>query len=425
MDQTPISYKEARAKGIRAKAPTVVSNYSHRKLTKRDIADNAYERFDAIYAAELLGELTGGRDPFCGKQILELRDGDWVLSETQAIQWDHLIPVYYLGLSADGNICPICSDCNQKKSCQSPFDFQQDLLDQKRAYLTADAFESFHRDFSKKYKAGYKKLFKMALGFARDGAEESEVRAAIPIFLKHKVTRGGKEVYAIRVSAKEDARESSPSRDYFDGLREIVRAGASSEKAVTGQMNAILNVQVVSDELYGEGVLTTPILTDSLGAFQAVAMLSFERDLKRDASEDSKTIASAYSKTKAVLTLSANISGDSEIIDYAKQLPSYAMFRDSGMLAPLSVANRANLESLLEHTEKVCTSFAPTLQKLVLSKHTSFEKHLRVELNDTPELNFVDLSPTEKAGIAKRFLRKFESSGVKSATIYCNSFLAL
>ena len=423
MDQIPISYEEAKAKGISAKAPTVVSNYSFRKLTKRDIADNPLERFDATYAAELLGDLTGGLDPFCGKRILEFRSGEWVLSDDVSIQWDHLIPVYYLGLSADGNICPICAECNQKKSHQSPFEFQQSLLEQNSAYLTADAFESFHRDFSQKYKANYEKLFKMSLRFATEGAEEGEVRAAIPVFLKHKVTReGGKEVLAIRVSAKEDARESSPSRDYFDSIREIVRAAAASDKAITGQMNAILNVQTVSDELYGEGVLATPLPTDSLEAFQAVALLSFERDFNRDASQDSKTIVSAYSKTKAMLTLMAKTSMNPEIIGYAEQLPSYAVFRDSGMISPLSAANRSNLESIRRLTEETCTGLAPYLQKQVLSKHSSFEKHLRVELKDTPELNFAELPLEERGRIARRFVEKFEGSGVRSAAIYCSSF---
>lgn len=424
MDQKPISYEEARAKGIRAKAPTVVSNYSHRKLTKRDIADNPLERFDAIYAAELLGELTGGKDPFCGKQILELRDGDWVLSETVAIQWDHLIPVYYLGLSADGNICPICADCNQKKSSQSPFDFQEFLGEQNRAYLTPEGFREFHNDFSQKYRDDYRKLFETALNFAEDGADESEVRAAIPMFLTHKILRdNGKEVYAIRVSAKEDSRESSPSRDYFDGFRDAVRADASSEKAVTGQMNAILNVQTVSDELYGEGVLVSPLPTDSLHAFQAVAMLAFDRDLQREATDGSKTIISAFSKTKSMLTLMANASENQEIIDYADQLPSYAVYRDHGMLSPLSSTNRAALGSILERTGTVCSELAPTVRKSVLSKHSSFEKHLRAELKDTPDLNFSELSPTERRRIARNFVQSFESKqGARSAAIYCSTF---
>jgi len=424
MEITPISFAEARAAGESLPAGNIECNYSFSKLTKRDIADSA-EHFDPSFAAELLGELTGGRDPFCGAQILVKEDGRWTLNDAVIIQWDHLIPVYFLGLTVDGNMCPICKECNQTKRGDSPFDYHRSLLKSGRAYLSEEAFKEFRHAFSKRYRKRYKKLQKISLNFALSNASEGEIRDAIGIFLegtvKRKTTNGVKEVKAIRVSSRESLRDGSPSAAYFDSIRADLerRVIDPSKKVSSSEKTAVLNIQTVTDELYGEGKISSPSPIVSPEAFATVAQHAFAADLARPSSEGTKTLDTSYSKTKGILTLMAAGSGEKELIDYAAQLPSYKVYLKDGMLKPLVEADLKLIESI--SSELKGSDLAPSYLKNTLSKSRSFQQHLRSELTRREASSFIQLPQEEQIAIADSFTSGFAKDGAKLARIYSSA----
>jgi len=426
MEITPISFAEARAAGETLPAGNIECNYSFNKLTKRDIADSA-EHFDPNFAVELLGRLTGGRDPFCGEQILLKEDGRWILNDAVITQWDHLIPVYFLGLTVDGNMCPICKNCNQTKSGDSPFDYHRSLLESGRAYLSEEAFKEFRHTFSKAYRKGYKKLQKISLNLALSNAPESEIRGAMGTFIdatvKRETTNGLKRVRAIRVSSRESLRDGSPSAAYFDSIRADLekRVTDPSKKVSSSEKTAVLNIQTVTDELYGEGKISSPSPIVSLDAFMLVVQYAFEADLARPSSEGTKTLDTSFSKTKGILTLMAAGSGEKAIIDYAAQLPSYKTYLKDGLLKPLLEADLKLIESIPNELQE--TGLAPSYLKNTLSKERSFQKHLRSELARREASSFIQLPQDEQIAIADSFTSGFAKDGAKLAGIYSSAVL--
>lgn len=426
METTPISFAEARAAGEKLPAGDIECNYSFNRLTKRDIADSA-EHFDPKLAVEALGRLTGGRDPFCGAQVLLKEDGRWVLNDAVIIQWDHLIPVYFLGLTVNGNMCPICKDCNQTKRGDSPFDFQRSLLKEGRAYLSEEAFAEFRHAFSKPYRKGYKKLQKISLNFALSNAPESEIRDAMGLFIdavvKRETPNGIKMVKAIRVSSKESVRDGSPSAAYFDSIRDDLekRLSDPSKKVSSSEKTAVLNIQLVTDELYGEGKISSPSPIVSLEAFAMIAQRAFEADLARPSSEGTKTLDTSFGKTKAILNLMAAGSGDREIIDYAAQLSSYKAYLKHGMLKPLVEADLKLIESVPDELKEI--GLAATYLRNTLSKERGFQIHLRSELARREATSFVQLPQDEQISIADSFTSGFANEGAKLAGIYSSAVL--
>lgn len=351
----PISFKQAKAQGISAPSTAVKSSYSFSVLKKRDLMDSVIDGFDSNAAAKMLGELTGGRDPFCGKQILEIgEDGEWKIIDGVAVQWDHLIAVNFLGLTTDGNMCPICTSCNSAKSGASLFEFQKSLLNQKRSYLTAKAFRRFHKAFSSSYRGNFPELYSIARSLAKKEAEESEIRSHIGFFLDYSVIRNGQQTKALRISSRENFWETSPSREHFEELREIY----SSTDGTQGQRSALGVVQRIVDEQFLAGKIIEASPTSSLEVFANVAELAYGYDANRDESEDSNTIKTAMTKTKAVLIALAKRSENVELVDYAVRLPGYASYMAKGfVLIGMGEEDRRLMNSLAElATEKTVAS---------------------------------------------------------------------
>lgn len=338
----PISFKKAKKQGVTAPSTKVSSKYSYSTLKKRDIMDSVIDGFDSNLAARVLGELTGGKDPFCGEQILEVdSDGEWSLIDEANTQWDHLIPVGFLGLTTDGNICPICKKCNQAKSDRNPFEFQSSLRTKGEAYLTGNGFRKFHKAFSAIYKENFDSLYDIAFSLATNNAEEYEIRSHIDSFFEHTVIRNGKRVRTIQISSNERFWETSPSRSIFEPLR--------NAETLEGKRTTLNNIQRIVDNGFFSDEFDSADPTQSVEVFLKVAERAYELASVNSELKEEATVKTDVGRVKTMLTVIAVNSRKMEIIEQAAKLPTYKNFITRGFtLVGMNAEDTESLEKLAE-----------------------------------------------------------------------------
>ncbi len=326
----PISFEEAKSQGIRAEADSVHHYYGARssKDDKRfaEYADMA-KRFSARGSIERLGRHTGGLCPFCGDRVFALgSSGRW--QDRVDYQWDHLIPASKLGLTADGNICPICKDCNQDKSDKDAVAYYEERRAKGLPVLFASTrdMKKFLKSYSKPYRKLYgKKLYQQALNNSIQGATEEQLRRQIGS-LHSAVDANGE--YVLLMAVKSNERLNTSSADFIERVKtEKLSAFGWSTDTRRSYYRILHKIQYAMDDMVTEGILATADM-------ESVNLDSFY-DLANRVYGEAWTLSQNQTRigeAKKLLAIVASYSSNFAVRAAAKSLPTYALYRDSAAL---------------------------------------------------------------------------------------------
>lgn len=326
----PISFEEAKSQGIEAEADFVHHYYGARssKDDKKfaEYADMA-KRFSARGCIESLGRHTGGRCPFCGDVAFALgASGRW--QDRIDYQWDHLIPASKLGLTADGNICPICKNCNQEKSDKDAVAYYRERRAKGLPVLFASArdMKKFLKSYSKPYRNLYgKPLYRQALRNSRQGATELELRKQLGDLHTAVDTNGE---FVLLMAVKNNERLNTSSADFIERVKtEKLSAFGWSTDTRRSYYRILHKIQYAMDDMVAENILATPDM-------ESVDLDSFY-DLASRVYGEVWTLSQNQTRigeAKKLLTIVASYSSNFAVRAAAKNLPTYAVYRDSAVL---------------------------------------------------------------------------------------------
>lgn len=334
------SFADGIALGSTAPAASIHHYYGARsskdERTFAQYTDMA-KRFNAKASVESLGRHTGGHCPFCGDAVfVKNAVGEW--EDILAYEWDHLIPASKLGLTVDGNICPICSSCNNAKSDKDAVVY----YNERRAaglpvfYASAKDLKRFLKSFSKPYRKKYgKSLYGAALNNSRNGATELELRQQLGT-LHTAVDKQGD--FVLSMAVKSNDRLNTSSAAFIEEVKSDVfakYAWAGTTERAYGRI--FHKVQYAMDDMVAEGELATPDMsTIDFDGFYKLAKrvygVAFSLSMP----------ASRISEAKKILSIVASYSPDALVRAAGDHLATYADYRDNGsVILPIPLRAKA------------------------------------------------------------------------------------